>query len=125
MSLTPEQIEAAAPKFVEELIKAAGGPERTEADFRVIGSQPYKPFYRSCALLLADNHTYHAARERMWGDGNAYPTVDQAMELLTMAHPWFADALARDPEEFKTHFGMTVFGSDLESENLIDPSYVR
>jgi hypothetical protein len=122
MSLTQEQIDAAAPKFVDELVKAAGGPLRSEADLRVIGSPTYKPFYRACAIFVG---FYDEARERLWGDANAFPTVDQAMELLSKAHPWFAHAIVRETEHFKTQFGMHVFGADREDEGLIDPEYIR
>lgn len=125
MSLTQEQIAAGVPKFIEELTKAAGGPHRSEADLRVIGSPAYKPFYRACAVLLGEMDYYREARARMWGDGDAIPTVEQAMELLSKAHPWFADALKREPEHFKAQFGMHVFGSDREDEGLIDPRYIR
>ena len=96
--MTPEQIQTAASRLPDALARYGS---RVESDLSVIGSGPYKPFYRACALLVAPDQT----QEELGMDNGVYPTLEEAMEICRAAHPWFVDALKRDPQRFEDTYG--------------------
>jgi len=82
----------------------------TERDISRMGSDPYKPFYRALAIVVAgyDNEGYDT--NPVWheiSDGNR-PTLEQAKQVISEAHPWFKDAIERNPERFETTYEFMV-----------------
>lgn len=75
-----ELIDTVAGVFVGELEKHGSWKE---SDLSEIGSEPYKPCYRTTCLLLSPS----IFREQFMGDGLF--TREEAEQMLRKAHPWF------------------------------------
>jgi len=72
-------------------LKKEGSP--TESDLSKIGSDSYKPFYRSIVIVMGlFNEDKNLKRA---------PTMSEGIAILRSAHPWFVVALDRDLESFE------------------------
>ena len=74
-----ELIDTVATKFVAELKKWG----QNEGNLSVLGSDPYKPCYRTTSLLCSPS----TFREQFMGNGLF--TKEEAEQMLRKAHPWF------------------------------------
>jgi hypothetical protein len=88
--MTEEKIKLASEYFVECLNEEAGG-KSSERNLSVIGSNAYKPFYRSCVVLSSP---YSNLQQTILDID--IPTVEEAIKILKLSHPWFEDALSHE-----------------------------
>jgi hypothetical protein len=92
MGLTSEQISQVAAVVMPEL------SGHSECSYLLDGDpHPYKPFYRATSILLTGGKD--STPSKLLGLSRPV-TLDEAKAILSEAHPYFAAAIARDPEQY-------------------------
>lgn len=76
--------------MMQELTAQRPGPEN---DLSTLGSDPYKPFYRSIQIATC-----------LFKDVGRAPTMEEIEAILRVSHPWFVHALdhPEDRQVFET-----------------------
>ena len=95
--ITPEEIAVAATQFHDYMIRQRG--PCSETNLSGIGSPTYKPFYGACSTLLNPSGAF--VQVMLHGQ---LPTFEEAKAIASQAHPWFQDAISREPEEFEAQY---------------------
>ena len=81
--------DAAAPLLLAEL-RRSGGPTENKLE----GLDTYKPFYRILALMVAPQQFQ---RDVLGGE---CPTLEQAKEIASKAHPWLKERIGAESDIF-------------------------
>jgi len=100
--LSAEDIAKLAAEIVPYLERYGSASERD----LTMGGDAYKPFYRACSCLLAGRRDNTVPATVLGLDRMV--TLEEAKAVLSAAHPFFEDAIEREPDHFAATFQFHV-----------------